>query len=456
MMHPSRLLKFRFLLPVLLAIGGAGVCAFMVPREMEQVRDHMVGFPESDLFLQNLRPLIIGALCFMPALGCLLYSLGGMLDRYITRLFVGIFGICISTLFAIWLLVDINENLSDFRESNNVLVTIGRFYIARSPAILLLLLPYSMLLSLIYSLGKLSKDREIVAMIQSGRGVLRITRPMLIAGLWSSLFCLGLNYHWAPVAEGNRDAILKIARGLPVEEASDVLFLNPEQRRLWMIGSFPENYEKGAPLLDVDITTTRPNQELRSRLSAKRAFWNRKTFEWSFEEAVIATHKPGQEPIFETQESPVIRKGWSETPWQLIKPGLSPQYLGIPALSTWLGSSGHHLSSADPSPYRTQWHYRFALPFTCLVTVLLATPLSIHFSRRGAGGSVFIAVVLSALMLLFSSITLAMGEAATINSMLAAWFPNILFTVIGLYLYQRRIFGRPIYQALRRLAPGGE
>jgi lipopolysaccharide export LptBFGC system permease protein LptF len=313
-----------------------------------------------------------------------------------------------------------------------------------------------MLLALLYSLGKLSKDREIVAMIQAGRGVLRITKPMLIAGLWSSLFCLGLNYHWAPVAEGNRDAILDTARRIPVTKASDVLFLNPDQRRLWMIGTFPVNYEKGEPLLDVEITTTRKNRELDTKLSAKRAFWDRETREWRFEEAEIGIHKPGEEPIYATQESPILRKGWSETPWQLIKPGLSPQYLGVPALNDWLNQNGHHLASADPAPYRTQWHYRFALPFTCLVTVLLATPLSIHFSRRGAGGSVFIAVVLSALMLLLSSITLAMGEAATIRPSLAAWLPNILFSMLGLYLYQRRISGRPIYQALRRLAPGGE
>jgi LPS export ABC transporter permease LptG len=446
----------RFLTPALLAAGGAALCAFLVPREMRAVEEQLLGFPDSHVSSQKVRPLVIAAVCLLPAIGSLLYALGGMLDRYITRQFAGIFGVCLSALVMIWLLVDINDNLSEFRDSKNVLLTIAHFYLARSPAILLLLLPYSMLLALIYSLGKLSRDREIVAMIQSGRGVLRITRPMIIAGVWSSLFCLGLNYHWAPAAEGNKDAILMAARGLPVSEAADVLFLNPDQRRLWMVGSFPVNYEKGAPLLDVDITTTHENHSLRSRLSAKRALWDRESRHWTFEQAVIGRHQPGEPTVFQTPLVPVVRKGWSETPWQLIKPGLSAEYLGIPALNAWLSGAGHHLASADPAPYRTQWHYRLALPFTCLVTVLLATPLSIHFSRRGAGGSVFIAVVLSALMLLLSSVTLALGESATIPAPLAAWLPNILFCLLGLYLYQRRIAGRPIYQVLRRLTPGGE
>lgn len=142
---------------------------------------------------------------------------------------------------------------------------------------------------------------------------------------------------------------------------------------------------------------------------------------------------------------------WSETPWQLIKPGLSAPYLGIPDLTTWLDSNARHHGFADPSPYITHWHYRWALPFTCLVTVLLATPLAIHFSRRGAGGGVFLAVVLSALMLLVNNISLAFGEAGTIPPWLSAWLPNTGFAVLGLYLFRRRITGRPIYQSLMHL-----
>jgi len=85
--------------------------------------------------------------------------------------------------------------------------------------------------------------------------------------------------------------------------------------------------------------------------------------------------------------------------------------------------------------------------------VLLATPLAIHFSRRGAGGGVFLAVVLSALMLLVNTIVLAFGEAGTLRAVLAAWLPNAAFALLGIYLYRRRITGRPIYRSLRKLLP---
>ena len=441
------------LLSVALAICGLGVGLILVPAESVQVQRHLLGFPNAHELSHSLRPIVVALLCSLPALAVLCYTLGDTLDRYMSRQFGGIFGMTLGALFLIWMLVDVNDRLNNFRDSDHMLATMGRFYLARSPSIILTLLPYSLLLALIYALGKLSKDREVIAMIQSGRGILRITLPLIIAGCFATLFCTGLNYHWAPTAEGNRDAILNRARGLPVAEAADVLYFNAPERRLWMIGMFPEHYEKGEPLRDVEITHIRPDHSVESRLNAKLAFWDRETRVWSFEGAVIARFEMGQPPVFETFDEPLERGDMDESPFQLIRPGLSPAYLGVPSLTGWLVNFQSTHPSHSPASYRTQWHYRWALPFTCLVTVLLATPLSIHFSRRGPGGGIFLAVVLSALLLVFSTISLALGESKVLPPAFAAWLPNLVFSAIGLYLYRRRIAGRPIHQELRRLLP---
>lgn len=446
----------RFLLPLALAALGAAVCAVLVPAESAAVREQLVGFPDSDAPAHQLRPVIIAGLCFLPALAAFLYTLAGTLDRYITRQFAGIFGVCLGALLMIWLLMDIGDKIGEFRESRHVLATMGTFYAARSPAVATLLLPYSLLLALLYALGKLSGSREIIAMIQAGRSVIRLTLPLILAGLFLSLLCLGLNYHWAPVAEGNIDNVLAEASGKQTTEASQVLYRNAGNRRLWMIGAFPQDYQKGQPLQDVEITTTRADKTLESRLCAKRAFWDRTSRRWTFEEAVTGTYPPKQAPVFETHAAPLTIDSWSETPWQLIKPGLSAESLGVPDLSSWLKAQAQNEDFANPAPYLTQWHYRWALPFACLVTVLLATPLGIHFSRRGPGGGIFLAVVLSALMMLSSNIALALGASGTLRPAHAAWLPNVVFTLLGLYLFHRRISGQPIYLILRRLLPGND
>ena len=452
-MNFSRSTFLRLLLPLVLTVLGAVVCLLLLPGENAAVQSQITGFPDSDVSAHLARPAIMAGMCFLPALAAVAYSLSGTLDRYIARQFLGIFAICLSALFVVWLLIDLSDNVSDFRKSDSVVVTALKFYFTRSSAIILFLLPYALLLSLLYSLGKFSSSREIVAVVQTGRSVPRITAPLIGAGVFCTLLCAGLNYHWAPTAEGRKDEILDAARGKPVREAKDVLYRNAEARRLWMVGMFPTNYENGEPLMDVEVTTTRADRTLESRLTASRAIWNRSKQSWTFENPVLGSFNPGQPPEFTSSETPIVHTDWEETPWQLIKPGLAANFLGVPDLNGWLRANAGNELSLNPAPYITQWHYRWALPFTCLVTVLLAAPLAIHFSRRGAGGGIFLAVVLSALMLLISSISLVLGEALIIPPMLGAWLPNILFGALGFYLFQRRLAGRPIYQRIKALFP---
>lgn len=446
----------RFLLPLVLAVAGAALCALLVPAEVAAVQQQLSGFPDSDVATHQLRPLVLVGLCFLPAVAGVAYALGGILDRYIAREFMTIFAICLSALLLIWLIMDLSDKIGDFRESNHLAVMLARFYATRSPAVMLLLMPYSLLLSLLYSLGKLSGSREIIAMIQSGRSVVRITLPLLVAGVFFSLFCLGLNYHWAPVSEGSVDQIVATANGKGPVEATNVLFLNPVDRRLWKVGAFPPDYHQGTPLTDVEVTTTRPDHSLESQITASQASWDRDTRNWTFTGTTRGTFTPGSEPVFAKTTEPLTVEGWSETPFQLIKPGLSASFLGIPGLTTWLRSNARNNHFASPAPYLTQWHYRWALPFSCLVTVLLATPLAVHFARRGPGGGIFLAVVFAGLMLMVSSISVALGESGSLRPLHAAWFPNVAFALLGLYLFRRRITGQPIYLVLRRFLPGND
>jgi LPS export ABC transporter permease LptG len=443
----SRILLLGF---ALTALGGL-VLWWLLPAELQAIQDQLVGFPDSDIAAHRARPFFLAGLCFLPVLATLAYAAGDTLDRYLTRQFLVIFGICLSAFILIWLLIDLGDKISDFRDTDSALRTAAIFYGTRAPAIVLLLLPYSLLLSLLYSFGKLSGQREVIAIIQSGRSVLRMALPMVIAGVFCTFVSLGLNYHWAPVADGLQRDILAQASGNEPTEASHVLYRSRENRRLWLIGAFPKDYQLGRPLRDVEITLTHENRSLASRITASSATWNRDDRKWTLTDAVTGTFRPGEAPVFETREAPLTIDGWSETPWQLIKPGLSPAFLGIPDLNSWLLSYALHPGFADPFPYLTHWHYRWALPFACLVTVLLAAPLSIHFSRRGPGGGVFLAIVLSALMLLSSNVALALGESGLVTPALAAWLPNLIFGLIGIYLFHRRLSGRPIYESLRRL-----
>ena len=433
-----------------LAAAGAALCAWLLPGELRVVREHLAGFPDADAAAHGLRPIVLAALCFLPALGACFYALGGELDRYIARQFIHIFCICLGSLLMIWLLIDLSDKVGDLQGAKNIFASLIAVYSAQAPAVLLLLLPYGLLLSMLYCLSQLSASREVIAMIQSGRGIVRITLPLVIAGIICTLFGIGLNYQWAPVAEGRQDEVMAEAKGEVAQEASRVLFNNAPKRRVWMIGAFPHDYQKGAPLKFVEITTSNAQNQIETRLSADSASWDPATRQWTFENATVGTHRESGPPDFKKSDGPLVIDSFEETPMQLIKPGLSAEQLGIPDLNGWLKARAEGLNFADPAPYRTEWHHRWAMPFTCIVSVMLAVPLAVHFSRRGPAGSIILAVGFSAIMLLISTIVLAFGHAGDMSPVVAAWLPNLAFFALGVYLFKQRIHGRPLFKRSRK------
>lgn len=452
MLPPSPAMP-RILVPLLLALGGALLALKIGPMEQENVRQQLTNFPGVQEGAHSLRSLIAMALCFLPALGGLCYFLGDTLARYVTRQFLSIFCICLSGLFIIWLITDLGDNLDDLKTSSNAAEFAMKLYLARLPEIAVILLPYALLLSILYCLGKLSKSREIVAMIQTGRGLARLTAPFLVAGALAALLCAGLNYQWAPAAVAKENAILRKAKGQDGVAEPNIRYRNIPARRLWMVGAFPPDYQKGAPLQDVTVIQERSDGSLESKITAKRAAWSPMTHVWSFYDARKEIFKPGSYPIFEQDlPNPLVIRGWTEVPTQIIRPGLPAEQLGIPDLNDWLEANPEG-AWANRGGHLTQWHYRWAQPLNCLIVVLLATPLGVVFSRRGTSGGVAMAVFLCAGMLFLSNVFLSLGDSGILKPVWAAWLPNLIFGALAIYLFQRRLAGRPIYQTLRKFLP---
>lgn len=443
----------RFLIPILLCGLGLAIASRLMPIEQAKVAERITSFPNADIATERLRPLVVGGLCMLPALGAILYSCGGTIARYVTRQFLALFAITFGALAVVWLLMDLEDNLQELKASGELAATAVKLYIARLPELTVTLLPYALMLSLLFCLGRLSGSREIVAMLQTGRGIGRITQPFVVAGLLAGALSAGLNFHWAPQSNAREKKILDAARGLDEVAAEFVQFRNPRERRLWMVGSFPPNYQKGAPLQRVRVIGETAEGKLKSVLVARSASWSPPDGSWHFNDATLRHVKAGEPPVYERDlPNPYVVRTWRETPAEIIRPGLPTNQLGLPELVGWLRSPRANDSRGEAA-HLTQWHHRFAQPFNCVIVVLLATPLGIFFSRRGTSGGLALAVFLCAGLLFVTTICLSLGDSGHLPPMLAAWLPNLLFGVLALYLFRRRITGRPIYQVIRRMIP---
>jgi lipopolysaccharide export LptBFGC system permease protein LptF len=118
-----------------------------------------------------------------------------------------------------------------------------------------------------------------------------------------------------------------------------------------------------------------------------------------------------------------------------------PEFLGVSELREYLRFNSDFPETLL-APFRTQLQYRWALPWTCFVVALMAAPLGISFSRRGIIASVALAILLVFTMNFLTHLFLALGEGDRISPITAAWTPNVIFFLIGLYLLRLRATNR--------------
>jgi lipopolysaccharide export system permease protein len=78
-------------------------------------------------------------------------------------------------------------------------------------------------------------------------------------------------------------------------------------------------------------------------------------------------------------------------------------------------------------------HYKLALPFTALITVLVGVPFSISTGRASALVGMAKGISIAILYLPVMAFCLALGKGGILPPFFSAWITNIVFIFIGIY-----------------------
>src|SRR6267143_4986554 len=162
-----------------------------------------------------------------------------LLDRYVIRNFLQAYVYCIAGFISIWLIFDISDNISTFIDEHLGFTRAAHYYFTQVPQILVILLPVSLLLALLFSLGRMSRANEIVSMLTAGVSVPRVLLPLILIGLLTVFASAALNYALAPHADLARKTFLageqKSRRENQIEGQ---IFRNRTDARTWFIQNF--------------------------------------------------------------------------------------------------------------------------------------------------------------------------------------------------------------------------
>ena len=165
-----------------------------------------------------------------------------ILDRYILKTFLLPFFCCILGFLGIWLIYDESIHLPDFVQGKATLGALKEYYASQIPQVVVMCLPITLLLSLLYSLSAMSRSNEIISMMGAGMSLARIIAVLIAVGVILSGVTAYFNYESAPHAEAIGNQMLSdIKRGHPRDfKLKGHLFRNrADPIKSWTVISLP-------------------------------------------------------------------------------------------------------------------------------------------------------------------------------------------------------------------------
>lgn len=431
---------------LVLLVLGTLLAGFLVPAELEQMQWEVPGMPASYPLEQQCRPLFLLLLCYLPFIGSVFYAFMGTMDRYMLRQFLTYFLMCTLILLLIYVLADFTDNMERFRTRfDDPLTQAMRFYGSQLPMFLYQILPYTLLMGTLWSLSKLSGTSEITGMMQSGRSLIRLCRPVFLVSALVAVAYGIFGFHWAPNGSLYRQVMLKQERK-PDGSVPSLVYRHDASARVWRIEHPATVSAPGEPMMGVIIEQFDPARrgKLLRQYLAEKATWNKAESTWTLHNTHLRELGEADTRPADEQDVGTITCDFAEKPYQIVSPTQSDRIdsMGTAAMYEYIAAgAGSHDARCK---IRTEWHVRIARIFSCFILVLLGIPSAVTFQRRGTMKGIGIAVLLAALMLFLYRVFPSLGEADVVQAWVSAWIPNVIYLGIALYLFRVNLAHRTL------------
>jgi len=109
-----------------------------------------------------------------------------ILDKYILRKIVSAYLLTLLSLFSLYIITDVFSHLPDYLKNTPPFYSLLQYYFYYLPFIFLKVSPFSVLISVLYTLGELNKNNEIISMRALGISIFKLSLPIIFFSLFLS------------------------------------------------------------------------------------------------------------------------------------------------------------------------------------------------------------------------------------------------------------------------------
>lgn len=379
------------------------------------------------------RPVLVGAL---PAPGGRrLFFLPQIIDFYVLSGFLFYFAVLLASFVALTEVFNFFELLGDVFRNQIPISDLFRYLFFLTPKLIYDAAPVGVLVATLVTFGIMARNNETTAMKACGVSVFRLSLPVVLASLALSAGLFAFDYYVATSTNVIQDRLRDKIKGRPVQT-----YLTPERKWIFGRGSriFYYRYlnETEGVLGGISVYELEPATfRLHRHIFAERARWEPALKTWVFQNGWVRDVRPGEDQFRVFQGETATFAELDEPPSWFMKEVKTYKQMTFQQLDSYIRELRQ--SGFNTVPLQVQYHRKFSAPLFALVMALISVPFAFLTGTRGAmtgvGVSFGIAIAYFAVNYLFEQL----GNVGQLPPEIAAWSPNAVFALAGLYLMTR-------------------
>ena len=355
------------------------------------------------------------------------------LDWYIINKFIGTYFYSIILIISISIVFDVNENLAKFTNNQAPLrAIVFDYYTNFVPYFANLFSPLFVFISVIFFTSKLAGNSEIISMLACGMSFKRLLRPYLI----SAAFIATLNFYLGAYV---------IPKGTVVRHDFEALYKNNKKNT--SASNIQIMVDKGVVAYISQYDDIRKtgygfalykfeNKKMVSQMNANVIQYDTiadSRYHWKARNYKIRTLKGMREQITSGVEIDTLIQ---MEPMDLVFSKGQQETFTSPELLRYI-SKQQQRGSSNVVQYEVEYHKRIATSFASFILTIIGVSLSSRKRKGGMGMYLGIGLALSFTYILLQTVSATFAINADTPPMLAAWIPNILYSIIAYFCYRQ-------------------
>lgn len=357
-----------------------------------------------------------------------------LVDAYVLNGFLFYFLVIIAALVLLTEVFTFFELVSDMVKNQIPMSTMLNYLYYLAPQLIYDETPISVVVASLICFGVMTKNNEVTAFKAAGVSVHRLAVPVLFAAAGISALLFAFDHYYIPDANRRQEALRSEIKKKPVQT-----YLRPDRQWVYGMGRRIYNYRyldpRDAIMSKVNIYEFGPRDfRVIHQISADRAQWQPNQKTWEFQNG-LSDEWDGADndrPAFFEKSS---FGELVEPPSWFVKEEKQYKEMNFQELGRYIREL--RASGLDTIRLQVQYHKKFAVPLFALIMALLSVPFAFIAGSRGAMTGVGISFGITIAYFTVGTLFEQVGNLNELPPAMAAWSPDVLFVLFGLYFMTR-------------------